>query len=128
MDILHVSTGMSTVFGPGLESPLSPPKDFKYSWLVYGGSQIKKSVKVPVIAVGGIRTPQQAGCLVENNISDFAALGKGLLVDAEWANKARQQVEVLTCLDCKVCAYFRRGAATGEDCPREKEKAKSRPA
>jgi 2,4-dienoyl-CoA reductase-like NADH-dependent reductase (Old Yellow Enzyme family) len=111
LDLLHVSTGFeSPMSGPG---PYPVPQDFKYNWVVYGGTQIKQNVKIPVIAVNGIRTPEQAGYLIENNLADFAALGKGLLVNPEWANEAQQNQKAATCLDCKVCSYFRR---SGGEC------------
>jgi NADPH2 dehydrogenase len=125
VDLLHISSGMNTVLNPNPQSDILVPKDFNYSWLVYGGSQIKRQVKVPLAVVGGIRIPQQAEYLVQNNLCDLVALGKGLLVDPEWANKARLESKVLTCIDCKMCAYFKPGAEPGEDCPRRKEKAKS---
>ena len=109
LDLLHVSTGFEApMSGPG---PYPVPQDFKYNWVVYGGTQIKKHVKIPVIVVNGIRTPEQAGYLIENNLADFAALGKGLLVNPDWANEAQQKQKVATCIDCKVCSYFRRGGA-----------------
>ena len=110
VDLLHVSSGMTTLFSAEPEVPFPVPPDFNYSWITYGASQVKRNVGVPVIAVNGIRTPAQAAYLVENNLADFTSIGKGLLVDAEWANKAQQNREVTTCIDCKVCAYFRPGA------------------
>jgi NADPH2 dehydrogenase len=86
---------------------------------VYGGTQIKKEVgqRLPVIVVNGIRTPEQAGYLIENNLADFTAIGKGLFVDPEWANKASAKQAITSCLDCKVCSLFRPGAA----CPQIKQ-------
>ena len=125
IDVLHVSTGMSTVFQPANMSPSAFAPDWKYSWLVYGASEIKKRVKVPVICVGGIRTAEQANGILKEGLCDFTALGKGLLVDPEWVNKAQSGSEVVTCLDCKMCAYFKPGAEAGADCPRRKEKVGS---
>jgi NADPH2 dehydrogenase len=120
IDLLHTSTGMSTMFTAGPETPFAVPPGFPNNWVVYGGTEIKKKVKAPVIVVNGIRTPEQAAYLVENNLTDFVALGKGLLIDAEWANKAKQKQEVIACIDCKVCAYFRPGAV----CPQIKKSSK----
>jgi NADPH2 dehydrogenase len=111
LDLLHVSTGMTTFLGMDTGEAPQVPEDFKYNWIVYGGTEIKKNVNIPVIVVNGIRTPEQASYLVENGLADFTALGKGLLIDPEWANKARQNKEVIPCIDCKVCAYFRPGAS-----------------
>jgi 2,4-dienoyl-CoA reductase-like NADH-dependent reductase (Old Yellow Enzyme family) len=75
------------------------PKDFPFNWIVYGGSEIKKKVNIPVIVVNGIRTPEQAGFLVEKGLADFVAIGKGLLANPRWAIQAQEQQETATCLD-----------------------------
>jgi NADPH2 dehydrogenase len=69
-----------------------------------------------LIAVNFIKTPEQASCLIENGLVDFTAIGRGLLVDPEWANKAAQNQDIVTCLSCKPCARFR----SSEACPRYK--------
>jgi 2,4-dienoyl-CoA reductase-like NADH-dependent reductase (Old Yellow Enzyme family) len=120
VDILHISTGMATIIKTDSTESQSVPPDFKYNWIVYGGTQIKRNVKVPVIVVNGIRTPEQANYLIEHNLADFVALGKGLLVDPEWANKAQRKQNVTTCIDCKACSYFRPGAL----CPQQEPKSK----
>jgi NADPH2 dehydrogenase len=117
VDMLHISTGMTTLSSSELDEPFPVPESFDYNWVVYGGTEIKKRVEVPIIVVNGIRTPEQAVYLVENNLADFTAIGKGLMVDSEWANKARQKIEVTACIDCRVCGLFRPGGA----CPQIKK-------
>lgn len=114
LDLLHVSTGVDTNPVTTKDGPFQVPLDFKYNWVVFGGTEIKRNVSIPVIVVNGVRTPEQAGYLVENELADFVALGKGLLVDPEWANKAQAKQNISTCISCKVCAYFRPGAT----CPK----------
>lgn len=99
-DLLHVSAGMFT------EEGFQIPKDFKYNSIVYNGIQIKKHVNIPVIAVNGIKTPERAKDLIENDLVDFIAIGKPLLVDAEWANKAENGAEIISCLECPRCKRF----------------------
>ena len=36
----------------------------------------------------GIKEPKQADYLLQNNMIDMVAVGKGLLADPEWTNKA----------------------------------------
>jgi len=91
IDLLHVSTG----FGPSQDKAPSVPEGFKYNWIVYGGTEIKKHVNVPVIVVNGIRTPEQAAYLVEQGLADFTAIGHGLLSDPEWANKAQNHKPII---------------------------------
>ena len=100
-DMLHVSSGIGSDMLPRV------PEDFHYNWIVYGGTEIKKNVNIPVIVVNGIRTPERADYLIRNGLADFTAIGRGLLVDAEWANKAAARQEVVECLDCQACKRFR---------------------
>jgi len=108
VDILNVSSGISDGNNP------HPSMDFQFSWIAYMGTVIKKHVNIPVIAVNGIRNPKQASYLVENNLVDFAAIGRGLLADPEWVNKAKKEYEVNSCMDCTRCSWF----TDGTKCPR----------
>jgi 2,4-dienoyl-CoA reductase-like NADH-dependent reductase (Old Yellow Enzyme family) len=51
-------------------------------------SQIKKVVNVPIIGVGGIKDPQFANQLIEEEKVDLVAVGRQLLADPNWAIKA----------------------------------------
>jgi NADPH2 dehydrogenase len=101
-DLLHTSAGFTfpTEKEPGF------PNGFKYSWIVYGGTKIKENVRIPVIVVNGIRTPEQAAYLVEHELTDFVAIGTGQLADPEWANKAINNLPIIPCLNCQPCRLF----------------------
>lgn len=107
VDLLHVSAGISSGELPKV------PANFAYNWIVYVGTEIKKHVNIPVIVVNGIKTPEQASFLIENNFSDFTAIGKGMLVDSHWTNKALCKDSVKPCLRCKKCYWF----IDGKLCP-----------
>jgi NADPH2 dehydrogenase len=104
VDLLHISTGM-TGYIAGEIADIAVPPYFHYNSIVYRGTQIKEKVGVPVILVDGIRTPLDADYLIKNNYADFVAIGRGLLVDPEWANKGQKYLQVTPCLRCKACAY-----------------------
>lgn len=106
VDLLHVSTGFGVPVNIEPDNLPPVPQGFRFNWIVYSGTEIKKNVKVPVIVVNGIREPEQAKYLVENDMADFVAIGKGMLIDSEWANKAQQNQDVIACLGCKPCAIF----------------------
>lgn len=36
------------------------PEGFNYNWIVFGASEIKRNVRIPVIAVNDIKTPKRA--------------------------------------------------------------------
>ncbi|MDP4145302.1 MAG: NADH:flavin oxidoreductase [Bacillota bacterium] len=100
IDLLHVSISRTS------KETQKVPKSFRYSWLVYMGTEIRKHVKVPVIVVGSIYEPEEATYLIENDLADFAAIGKGLLVDPIWAYKAQYKQMVKPCLNCTKCSGF----------------------
>jgi len=110
-DLLNVSAGLG-----GTDLP-TVPVEFAHNWIVYGGVQVKKSVRVPVIAVNHIRTVEEAAQLVESDV-DMVAIGRGQLVDPDWASKAQTGEPITTCLDCQPCFWFTDETA----CPRFEER------
>ncbi len=101
LDFMNVSAGIG-------ERPIVP-EDFLYNWIVYCGSEIYKELEIPVIVVNEIRKPEQAEYLVDNQLSDMVAVGRGLLVDPNWVNKGKQDIAVNPCLECKKCQWFEDG-------------------
>jgi NADPH2 dehydrogenase len=99
-DLLHVSHGMQR------EGNLPIPSGFPFSDLVWRACEIKKHVRIPVMAVGGLNKPGLAARLVGEGYADIAAVGKGQLVDPDWANKTLAGRPVNPCLDCKDCVWF----------------------
>jgi 2,4-dienoyl-CoA reductase-like NADH-dependent reductase (Old Yellow Enzyme family) len=51
---------------------------------------IKKAADMPVITVGRINSPELAEEIISQNKADLVALGRQLITDPEWANKARE--------------------------------------
>jgi NADPH2 dehydrogenase len=115
VDLLHISTGMTTYIAGEIADVTVPPY-FHYNSVVYRGALIKEKVKVPVILVNGIRSPLDAAYLIEHNYADLVAVGRGLLVDPEWANKGQKYLQVTPCLRCKACCY----RIPGHTCPQTK--------
>ena len=77
IDAVHVS---SWEYGVALRPKLLP-----------GGhptKAIKLALGVPIVGVGGVRTPDQAAMVIEDGI-DMVALGRVLLYDLRWAHKVR---------------------------------------
>lgn len=105
MDLIHVSSCGYSSFRPDL------PSDFPNNWVIYGGGRIKEKVSIPVIVVYDIRTPERANDIVEQGYGDFAAIGRELIVDAEWARKAADGEAIRYCICCQPCVIF-----NGENC------------
>ncbi len=99
VDLLHISFGM--------QPPTYPvPEGFICSPITYSGCKIKREVNIPVIAVNEIRTEEQVRFLIENDYVDFAAIGRGMLADPEFANHVINSEPVNTCSGCKRCFWF----------------------
>jgi len=99
IDLLHISFGM--------KPPTNPvPYGFICSPITYSGCKIKKEVKIPVIAVNEIRTEEQVRFLIENDYVDFAAVGRGMLADPDFANHVINGEPVNKCLGCERCFWF----------------------
>ena len=82
VDILDVSGGMCG----------SEPRQLANvnGYFIPQAHAVKQAVKVPVIGVGGIKEPVFADQLVADGKVDLVAVGRALLHDNEWAQKAIQ--------------------------------------
>ena len=107
VDMLNVSAGIGC-------SEVTVPTDYPFSKITYLGSMIHKVATIPVAAVQGIRTKEQADLVIEGNYADMVAVGRGILADPEWAKKALQGSEINTCYNCKPKCKF---VADGHQCP-----------
>ncbi len=68
---------------------------------------IKDVVDVPVAAVNCLKTPEEAEGMLDDGIADMAILGRQLICDPEWANKARtgHEDDIRPCLSCNNCIH-----------------------
>jgi len=66
--------------------------------------EIKKAVSIPVIA-GSRISPEIGEMMLQENRADFIAVGRGLITDPEWANKAAagRTDEIVPCISCIRC-------------------------
>lgn len=78
-DIIDVSGGLCGTNIPGFTGTILFEQEARV---------IKKSVSVPVILTGGITEPEEAESLLENQEADLIGVGRALLKDNQWADKA----------------------------------------
>lgn len=85
VDILDVSGGMCG----------SNPKQFKHvtGYFIPQAMAIKQNVNVPVIGVGGIKEPEYANTLLQEEKIDLVAVGRALWQDAQWVQKALEKID-----------------------------------
>ncbi|MFX1341080.1 MAG: NADH:flavin oxidoreductase [Promethearchaeota archaeon] len=80
VDILDVSGGLCGSAPASLEGT--------EGYFVPQAQAIKQVVDVPVIGVGGVKTPQYANQVIQEEKVDFIAVGRALQNDPYWAVKA----------------------------------------
>lgn len=108
IDLLHVSHGGATGITPEI------PTNFPNNWIVFCGSEVKKHVKVPIVTVNEIKSPERAAWLINNGCTDFVAIGRDMLCDYDWVKKAQNNETIDYCISCKPqCKRF----AKADSCP-----------
>jgi 2,4-dienoyl-CoA reductase-like NADH-dependent reductase (Old Yellow Enzyme family) len=98
LDIIHVSAG-------GIDSGPRMIGEASAGELLKLAGEIKKSVDIPVIGVGGIINLDQAESALSDGLADMIAIGRGLIADPEMvaktiAGRADEVVECNSCLQC----------------------------
>lgn len=100
IDLINCSCG---TYESGLKSiePVSYPE----AWRIYLAEMVKKVVKIPVIGGGVIRDPLLANKIVEERKCDFIFLGRPLIADSDWVQKAIQgkYENIRPCIMCNKC-------------------------
>ena len=90
------------------------PITFKSGWKSYITKAINDAVNIPVISTNVIKKPEQAEQFLEEGIMDFAAIGRAMMADADWARKVYEDrsEDIKPCIGCLYCldqtAKFRR--------------------
>jgi len=96
-------------FGLGDKEKRLEPMPYPQAWRVYLAEEMKRSVSIPVIAVGVIREPRVAEEILEAGRADFVALGRALIADPDWPNKAQagEEQAIRRCIGCNECVMAR---------------------
>lgn len=100
IDAIHASAG---VVGYGYHP--SPPAGTGYLVYAHLAAALKRAVRIPVIAVGRILTPEQAEAVLADGHADMVALGRASIADPAWARKALagEDERIIPCVGCNVC-------------------------
>ncbi len=99
LDALHISVGNYASYSKG---HMIPPMAIPDEGLVSLAAGVKKAVKIPVIAVAKIRSPQGAVKILKTKKADFIAIGRTLLADPDYPNKVKdgKLKEMNPCIAC----------------------------
>lgn len=79
VDVIDVSGGLVGHLHPDNRGP---------GFFVPQAAAVKKAVDVPVIGVGGIKTPEEADEIIRSGKVDLIAIGRAIVKDPNWASKA----------------------------------------
>ena len=79
-----------------------PPSYIKRGCYVKLAEMVKKTVKVPVIAVGRIDTTKLANSILESGKADLVAMGRAFLADPDFPRKSQEGKlrEIRRCIGC----------------------------
>jgi 2,4-dienoyl-CoA reductase-like NADH-dependent reductase (Old Yellow Enzyme family)/thioredoxin reductase len=106
-DAIHVSAAV-----PASGYMPQPPYYLPEGVFAHLAAGIKSVVKVPVIAVGRIRTAALAERLLHDGQADFISFGRALIADPHLPEKAKagRCEEIVPCISCNRCIQsFREG-------------------
>ena len=84
VDILDITGGLSGFMRPGHDEP---------GYFAELSEAIKGVVSIPVILTGGVTEPQQAEQLLADGKADLIGVGRAILKDSEWAQRAVRSLE-----------------------------------
>ena len=81
------------------------PTSYEQGWKIPFASEIRKHVSIPVAATGVIREAEYADKLIDDNIIDFAGLGRPWLCDPDFGIKAiaGRGDDIRKCMSCVYC-------------------------
>lgn len=100
VDLLHVSAGNSET--PEMVLKMIPPGSIPRGCYADFAGAVKAKVRVPVIAVGRINTPEIGEQILREGKADLVATGRALIADPYWPEKAfRGELEkIRRCIGC----------------------------
>ena len=107
IDIFDVSAALNGSIQYQLDANYFPD-----GWRSYMAKAVKEKFGKPCMTVGNIREPQVAEDILARGDADLIGMGRGLIADPEWANKAREgrEDELRKCISCNIgCAGHRIG-------------------
>lgn len=106
-DIIDVSAGLSDSIQYQIDANYLAD-----GWRSYMAKAVKEKFNKPVITTGNIRDPKIANQIVEDGVSDFIGLGRQMIADPDWPNKAKygREDEIRKCVSCNIgCSGHRIG-------------------
>ncbi len=108
VDVVQVSAGNDST-----PEWICQPMFMEKACLADSAAAIRKSINIPVMAVGRINDPWTADGIIAKGMADLVCIGRGLMADPELPIKARNGRfdDIRTCIACNTCmqSIFRYG-------------------
>ena len=106
-------------YGFGYESEPEKPEEFPLADVIFGAGRVRTALKeaavngeiaaeaaeVPVFAVYGIQSAEQAQQALDLTDVDMIDVGRGVLVNYDWAKDAKEGRDTGKCLYCSTCMW-----------------------
>lgn len=96
-DMLHVAQANHT---GNMNDTIPAMGTREYGFAVYAAEAVKKAVKLPVCAVGRIVTKESAEAVISSGKCDLVGLGRTLVCDPDFPNKAESGLPIRYCINC----------------------------
>lgn len=84
---------------------MSPPMDVSRGSLLHLPQALKKTISIPIIAVGRLDRPAIFKQAITDGYADFAAVARALIADPQYAVKVlnKRDKEIRPCIACNFC-------------------------
>ena len=102
VDMIHVGQANHTV---NLADTIPPMGVQPYCFFADIAQSVKQVVTIPVSTSGRIIDPEMAEAMLETDKVDMIGIGRPLLADPDWPNKAAagKHKDIRRCISCNVC-------------------------
>ncbi len=102
VDMIHVGQANHTV---NLADTIPPMGVQPYCFFADIAQSVKQVVTIPVSTSGRIIDPEMAEAMLQNEQVDMIGIGRALLADPDWSNKAAagKHKDIRRCISCNVC-------------------------
>lgn len=126
VDLIHVSVGYHEIKEAFTE--MCPSMFHEEGCNVHYAAEIKKHIRTPVAAIGGLSDPEMMEEIIASGKADVVEMARALFCDPDLPNKVRtgRENEVRKCMRCLTCfsnriKYGRQYCAINPECGRELE-------
>ncbi len=99
---IEVSGGIGEAGGVTIRTAINSPA--KEAYFKNYSKMIKAAVHIPVILVGGIRSPYVMGCLLENGCADLISMSRVFISEPDFIPKLKSgKIKKARCVSCNLC-------------------------